>query len=207
MLTAARSAWLHMQECSEQNVQASCTQWPGGPHLCLGGNTCGQRTSGSFQCRRQMTRWTDDGALQRRKAAHLGHHCCLPLGWVVHWWLGYECRLSGGSSSHTQSRQIRRFREDTHLPASCRRNLGHNERVSIRLLNRDLAKNFGDIRWRSWNQLSVPAKFRSDTAFRRYPVVRQLYWWETLGWLTIRVIISSINFCLPPRELLPTYKK
>ena len=27
------------------------------------------------------------------------------------------------------------------------------------------------------------------------------------GWLTFRVIISSINFCLPPRELLPRFKK
>ena len=43
-------------------------------------------------------------------------------------------RLSGGSSSHTQSSQIRRFREDAHLPAGCRRKLRHDERVSIRLL-------------------------------------------------------------------------
>ena len=30
----------------------------------------------------------------------------------------------GGSSSHTQSSQMRRFREDAHFPAGCRRNLG-----------------------------------------------------------------------------------
>ena len=57
-----------------------------------------------------------------------------------------------------------------------------------------------------WNLLSVPANFRSDTAFQRYPAARELCWWEPLGWLTIRVIISSINFCLPPRELLPRLK-
>ena len=30
--------------------------------------------------RRQTTRWADDGALDRRKATHLGRHCCLPHG-------------------------------------------------------------------------------------------------------------------------------
>ena len=74
------SAQLHLQEGSEQNVQTSRTQRPGGSRLCVGGNTCGQRTSGSLQGRRQTTRWADDGALERRKATHLGCHCSLPLG-------------------------------------------------------------------------------------------------------------------------------
>ena len=189
------------------SVQTSRTQWPGGSRLCVGGNTCGQRTSGSLQGRRQTTRWADDGALERRKTTHLGRHCCLSLGWVVHWWLGYECRLSGGSSSHTQSSQIRDglsrrgFREDAHLPAGCRRKVRHDERVSIQLLSRAWAENIDDIRQRPWNLLSVPANFRFDTAFQRYPAARELCWWEPLGWLTIRVIISSINFCLPARGL------
>jgi len=38
-------------------------------------------------------------------------------------------------------------------------------------------------------------------------IIRELCWWERPGWLTIRVIIASINFCLPPRELLQRYKK
>jgi len=42
--------------------------------------------------------------------------------------------IISGSSSHTQSHQIHNFREDTHLPAGCRRKLGHGERVSIRFL-------------------------------------------------------------------------
>ena len=128
-------------------------------------NTCGQRTPGLLQGRGQTTRWADDGALERRKATHLGRHCCLPLGWVVHWWLGYECRLSGGSSSHTQSSQIRKFREDAHLPVGCRRKLRHDERVSIRLLSRAWAENLGDIRRRPWNLQSVPANFCFDTVF------------------------------------------
>ena len=33
-----------------------------------------------LQGRRQTTRWADDGALERRKATHLGRYCCLPLG-------------------------------------------------------------------------------------------------------------------------------
>jgi len=49
----------------------------------------------------------------------------------------------------------------------------------------------------SRNLLSVPANFRFDTAFQRYPAARELCLWEPLGWLTIGAIISSINFCLP----------
>ena len=56
-----------------------------------------------------------------------------------------KCRLSGGSSIHTQSSQIHRFREDAHLPAGCGRKLRHDERVSIRLLSRAWAENLGDI--------------------------------------------------------------
>ena len=61
--------------------------------------------------------------------------------------IGRECRFSGGSSSHTRSSQIRRFRENAHLPAGCRRKLRHDEHVSIRLLSRAWAENLGDI-WR-----------------------------------------------------------
>ena len=46
-----------------------------------------------------------------------------------------------------KSSQIRRFREDAHLPAGCRRKLRHDERVSVRLLSRAWAENLGDI-WR-----------------------------------------------------------
>ena len=64
----------------KKKVQTSRTQRPGGSRLCVGCDTCGQRTSGSLQGRRQTTRWADDGALERRKATHLGRHCGLPLG-------------------------------------------------------------------------------------------------------------------------------
>ena len=40
------SSWstrLHLQESSEQNVQTSRTQRPGGSRLCVGGNTCSQK--------------------------------------------------------------------------------------------------------------------------------------------------------------------
>jgi len=56
------SARLHLQEGSEQNVQTSRTQRPGGggSRLCVGGNTCGQRTSGSLQGRLQtMVLWRE----------------------------------------------------------------------------------------------------------------------------------------------------
>jgi len=83
------------------------------------------------------------------------------------------------------------------------RKLRHDERVSMRLLNRAWAENLGDIWRRLWNLLSVPANFRFDTAFQRYLAARELCWWEPLGWLTIRAIISSIIFWPPHRELLP----
>jgi len=73
--------------------------------------------------------------------------------------------------------------------------------------SRAWAENLGDIWQRPWNLLSVPANFRFDTAFQRYPAARELCWWEPLGWLTIGAIISSVNFCLPPRELIPRFKK
>ena len=160
---------------------------------------------GSLQGRRQMTWRADDGALERRKATHLGHHCCLPIGWVVHLVTQLPMqaqRQKQQPASHTQSSQICRFREDAHLPAGCRRKLRHDERVS-----RAWAENLGDIRRRPWNLLSVPANVRFDTAFQRYPAARELCWWEPLEWLTIRVIISSINFCLPSRELLSRFQK
>ena len=84
------------------------------------------------------------------------------------------------------------------------RKLRHDERVSIRLLSRAWAENLGDIWRRLWNLLSVPANFRFDTAFQRYLAARELCWWEPLGWLTIRAIISSIIFC-PPTSGTPTH--
>jgi len=49
------------QRISEQNVQTSRTQRPGGSRLCVGGNrpTCGQRTSGSLQGRQQTGKRPD----------------------------------------------------------------------------------------------------------------------------------------------------
>jgi len=53
------SAQLHLQEGSEQNVQTSRTQRPGGSRLGVSGNTCGQRTSGSLPGRRQTGKRPD----------------------------------------------------------------------------------------------------------------------------------------------------
>ena len=76
------SAWLHLQEGSERNVQTSRTQRPGGPRLCVGGNTCGQRTSGSLQGRLQTTRWSDDGDLE--KESHSPGTSRLSAPWLSH---------------------------------------------------------------------------------------------------------------------------
>jgi len=78
----------------------------------------------------------NDGAFERKKASHLGRHGCLPS---AESYIGYECRLSDESSSHTQSHQIRSFRV---LPAGChRKKLGHVRAV---------AQNFGDDRETSY---------------------------------------------------------
>ena len=48
---------------------------------------------------------------------------------------------------------------------------------------------------------------RISVLIQHFNTTLLLCWWEPLGWLTIRVIISNLNFCLPRRELLPGFKK
>ena len=142
------SARLHLQEGSEQNVQTSRTQRPGGSRLCVGGNTCGQRTAGSLQGRRQTSRWADDDALERRKATHLGRHCVCPF---AESYIGDSATNADSAAEAAATRKAAKYAglERTHIfQPVCRRKLRHDERVSIRLFGRAWAENLGDIRRR-----------------------------------------------------------